>query len=386
MSRRLWLVLLGPPLMVAAAVPGLSGRLALPAGGTSPLPDRPIAACGPALPGGTGATANSAPAARPGAWWRTEPNLGPGGAIDGWTLRTGAPGIRPGIVDLPAASTVTGPVGGRVVVASEGSGGAARSTIRVVDVVRACSTDIPVTGRIVRRAIADPGGDGVLAHLIEPGTRRDLGVWQIAPDGRIGRRVLEPLPEPLREAAGMDVVWVTDLRLQAETRRLAVQSCHPDACVTRIVDLATGEVDILAGEGQGPIIGISGTNLVTWAACHGLPCPVLAWERGGGSPRTLAAEASGAALTGDARRLVAIRSGTSGARELAAIDVRTGLSRLLGVPGKDAWPLAGGAGAIAGLEVTGEAAAIGVSGRVPVPLDLDDPSATVTPPDQEVQP
>ena len=198
-----------------------------------------------------------------------------------------------------------------------------------------------------------PAETACIAHLLEPGSRRDLGVWRIALDGRIAERVLEPVSDATLAAAGIDRVWVTDLRLDAAGRRLAVQSCHPDACVTRIVDLATGDFGVLAGEGQGPIVGFSGGQLVTWAACHGLPCPVVAWDIAGGSDRTLALEASGAALSGDGRRLVITRSGAAGEGELVAIDVRSGGARSLGAGGVDDLPLSGAAGVAAGMEIVG---------------------------------
>ena len=383
MSRRRWIVLLGPPLLIAvAAVPVLSGRIPLRAGATPLLPPRLIAAC---LPAATSAP-DGGPVAVPGAWWQTEPSLDAAGSLGGWTLRVGAPGVRDAALALPAASTVTGPIAGRVVVASEADTGETGSVVRIVDAIQGCATEIDLEGRIARRAVADPTGDGVLAHLLEPGSRRDLGVWRIGADGRIAERVLEPLPDALREAAGMDRVWATDLRLDATGRQLAVQSCNPDACVTRIADLVTGDLAVLAAEGQGSIVGFSDQQLVTWAACHGLPCPVLAWSFIDGSNRTLALDATGAALTADGRQVVVVRAGRGNDRELAAIDVRSGAARSLGPGGADAVPLSGGAGAVAGLEIAGAGVAIGNAGRVPVLLPLDGSAAVSTSPDREVLP
>ncbi len=384
MSRRRWIALLGPPLLVAAvAVPGLAGGLAVRVGATSPVPPRAIAPC-PSPVQSAGQHENPAV---PGAWWRTEPTLDAAGALVGWTLRVGAPGVRAATLAIPAASTVTGPSGGRVVVASEDAPrapGAAGSTARIIDVTSGCALEIHLRDRVARRAVADPSGAGVLAHLLDPDTRRDLGVWRIDADGRIAERLVEPLPDGLRAAAGMDRVWTTDLRLDAAGRRLAVQSCHPDACVTRVTDLGSGDVAVLLGDGHGAVVGFAGRELITWAACHGLPCPVVAWDMVGASLRTVASEVSGAALAADGRHLVVLRREPGGGRELMAIDLSTGSHRSLGTADSDALPLSGGAGMIAGLEVDGAAVAIFQSGRVPVLLSLED--AVLASPVREVLP
>ena len=382
MSGRRWIVLLGPPLLVAATLPGLAVGTALnPGAMPSPQPGS-IAACSagpsPAERGDAGAV--------PGTWWRTEPALDAAGTLESWALLVGAPGTPTGELSIPVASTVTGPVAGRVVVTSEGTADEGGSTVRIVDVVGGCADEIRVVDRIARRAVADPGGNGLLVHLLEPDTRRDLGVWRIALDGRIEGRVLEPVPDATLAAAGMDRVWATDLRLDPAGRRLAVQSCHPDACLTRIVDLARGDAIVLARGSQGPIVGFSGRQLVTWAACHGLPCPVVGWDLAGRSDRILSAGATGAALSGDGQQLVVERPGATGAREFAAIDLRSGSIRGLGAGGVDVLPLSGGAGMDAGLEVLGNSVAIGRAGRVPTLLDLGNAAASFALPEREVQP
>lgn len=386
MSRRRWIVLLGPPLLIAVAtVPGLARGFEMHAGATALLPTRSITACPPVAASAPGAPSGQM-AAVPGAWWRIEPSLDSAGSLEGWTLQVGGPGARTSELSLSPASTVTGPVDGRVVVASEEAQGGDGSAVRIVDAVRGCATLIPIMERVARRAVADPVDDGVLVHLLEPGTRRDLGVWRMSLDGRTEERVLEPTADVTLAAAGIDRVWATDLRVDGTGRRLAVQSCHPDACVTRIVDLATGDVAVLARAGQGPIVGFSGRQLVTWAACHGLPCPVLAWDMAGGSARTLALEASGAALSGDGRHLVVVRPRESGGSELAALDLSSGMDRSLRADGADSFPLSGAASASAGMEVVGASVAIGHAGRIPTPWTLDDNNASFTPPDREVQP
>ena len=101
----------------------------------------------------------------------------------------------------------------------------------------------------------------------------------------------------------------------------------------------------------------------------------------------LALDASGAALSGDGRQLVVARAGAAEARELVAIDVRSGVGPLARAPpARDALPLSGAAGVTAGMEVVGADVAIGRAGRVPTPLALDDDAASFTLPDREVQP
>lgn len=381
MSRRRWIVLVGPPLLVAAAaLPALSGPVGVRVGATSLLPPRPIAACPHPAPSATGRAA-----AVPGAWWRTLPVLDGGGALAGWTLIVGAPGARDASLEIPASSTVTGPTAGRVVIASEDAANGPGSLVRIVDAGRGCEIGIGIRDRLARRAVADPAGPGVLAHLLEPGTRRDLGVWRIGLDGRIGERLVEPLPAALREAAGIDSVWTTDLRLDPTGGQLAVQSCDPDACATRVADLGGGDLSVLVRERHGAILGFAGHELVAWAECHGLPCPIVAWDVAGGSMRTVTADASGAALAADGRHLVVMRSGADGERELAAIDLMTGSARSLRRAGVDALPLSGGAGMVAGLETVGASVAIGHAGRIPVDLDLEHDAAP-NPPDREVLP
>ena len=383
MSRRRWIVLLGPPILAAAlAAPGLARESASPPGALAPLPARSIASCRPAHAG----PLDGPLAPVPGTWWRTEPLLDGDGSLDGWTLQVGGPGTPASELRIPAASTVTGPRDGLVVVASEGPADDRGSTVRIVDAATGCATEIHVPDGIARRAVADPSRAGVLVQLLEPGTRRDRGVWRIDTDGHIAGRVLEPLPDVMRTAAGMDRVWATDLRVDPDGERLAVQSCHPDACLTRVVDLASGEVEDFTGEDQGPLIGFAGRELVTWAACHGFPCPVVAWHSGGPPERILAVEASGAALSGDGRQLLVSRSGSDGARDLETVDVQTGAARAIGPGELDAVPLSGAAGMPAGMESPGASIAFGHAGRIPTPRALDDGAPDSLPPHREVQP
>ncbi|MBI2777381.1 MAG: hypothetical protein HYX57_09025 [Chloroflexi bacterium] len=360
MSRRRWLVLLGPPFLIAAAAaPLLSGRWEVRVGATSLAPARPIAACDAGV-------ASRAGGGLVGAWWRTSPQLDADGSLGGWQLEVGAAGTRRAVATLPAAATISGPRNGRVVVAIEGQ----PSLVRVVDPARGCAREVTVADRIVRRAVADPTGDGVLAHLLEPGTRRDLGVWRIGPDGGIGERVLEPLRDGVRDAAGIDRVWATDLVLDVEGGRLAVQSCDPEACLSRIVELVSGRVTTLAAHGQGPLVGFAGASMVTWAACSGFPCPVLAWDASRGEARVLAEGATGAALTSRGDVLVTQRIGADGGHLLDAMEIATGRDWQLPAA-FDGLPLNGSAGMTAGLETGDDAIGLADANGLPTALSVE---------------
>jgi hypothetical protein len=199
-------------------------------------------------------------------------------------------------------------------------------------------------------------------------------VWRVAADGRLGPRILVPLRGGLRTDGAVEQVWSTDLRLDTDGRRLAVQSCHPHGCLTRMVDLETGAVGTI-DEAHGPLIGWTADAIVGWAACHGRPCDVLAWSVAGGGvqpglARGIADAVSGAGLSGDGRQLV-VRREADGHGTLLSIDLRRGSTTDLGPLGADEVPLAGDAGADARIELGPRDAAIGAIGRIPVVVQLD---------------
>ncbi len=337
MTRSLWVVILGPPLILvlgAGAVTAV-GRAPRAPAGTLPIP-RPMTACAatPGDPAPDAAAAGRAAGAKPvGAWWRSTPVLDAAGSLTGWTLVAGTPGGRAAKLDLPAASSASGPNRGRVVVAvDEGSS----SSIHIVDAARGCEAVLDLGAVVARRAIADPAGDGFLVHLLARDSRADLGVWQVSPDGR-RTLLLVPLEDASRRAAGIDRVWATNLRTTRDGRRLAVQSCDPENCLTRIVERGSGRVTSLIGR-QGDLIDFSGDRLVTWAACHGAPCGLVAWSNDG-SAAVLADSAIGAAVAGDGAVVIAVREGAADANALA-IDVASRGVRELGPLARDLLPLA----------------------------------------------
>ncbi len=271
-----------------------------------------------------------------GAWWDQRPDMDAGGSLVGWTLTVGRPGQGPMAMSLPAASVVSGPDRGRIVAAvDDGS----TSAIRIIDAVARCSRAYPIDGVIVRRAILVPGEDAVLAHLLDRAARRDLGVWRVPLDGSPRTRLLGPPDPDLLARAGIDRVWATDLRLSADGSRLAVQSCDPDACVTRVLGLVTGTI-VTVDEPHGNLVGVTGTTLVTRAACAGVPCDIIAWDLVTGQSTIVQSSAAGAAISRDGRVVVVGRL-ADGSSVASVVDLRTTRHAALGGVEGGSFPLDG---------------------------------------------
>ena len=328
MSRSRWAVLLGPPLILALA----TGAGSAAAGRTIPWVGtvaglRAIGACpGAVLPPGHD-RGGGGPAS--GARWRAVPMLDAAGALAGWTLTVDDGGGRTAALDLPPASLVSGPDRGRVVAAVDDGG---RSTLRVLDAAAGCVRTIDLGEVVVRRAVADPGDSGYLVHLLARTDRADLGIWHVTADGR-SSRVLGPVDDGTLRAAGIGRVWATNLAVSPDGQRLAVQSCDPDACLTRLLDRVTGRLTTLARD-QGDLVGFAGERLVTMAACPGLPCGVASW-RADGAGRSIADEAVGAAVARDGTVVIAVQRGDGG-RDLVAVDAASGAHQALGNLADDA--------------------------------------------------
>lgn len=349
MSRRRWSLWLGPPVaLVAIAL--LFGRFqpGVEAGGR--VTPRPVGVCADAVP-----VLRGMHAAR-GTWWRLADRLDATGTLVGRTLFAGMGGATNLTLELGAESSASGPVGGMVVVTSDDG---RFSDVRLVSAVEGCSWLVHHGEDVARSAILDVQSGAVLAHFVTRETRDDKGVWRIVgmdPDATL-QRVLGPLP--LQPKLGP--IWATELRLSADGRKLAVQSCGEPGCVTRIasLDQAGAASELVGGPDQGSIIGLSGTALVTWAHCQGLPCAVQAWVPGVGKPRLLVDQAAGAALTLDGRTVLAVLDGTGRA---VRVDLAgTAKQRILGIAAGDV-PLGGGFGAYAGLEVGPDEIALAAPG------------------------
>jgi hypothetical protein len=281
----------------------------------------------------------------PGAFFRLRPSLDADGILAGQELVVGRGNVIAGSARLAAESAAGGPVGGVVtVVEDDGTG----SRVELVAAASGCVSVVHTSTSVVRRAIIDPVDGSLLLHLVDRGSRADLGIWRLGPGGGAPARIVEPLPPGLVTGP----VWATDLQLDAAGRFLAVQSCVDRSCVTRLVDLATPGTTpaLLRGRSQGPLIGFAGARVVTWAACDGYPCGVLSWDPVSGAATDLIADAVAAGLTADGRVLVAVTA-RQGADRAWGIDPMTGTVTALRGLVVGERPVLGGGLAVAGLEV-----------------------------------
>jgi hypothetical protein len=353
MSKRRWPVFAGPPLILIAAMVFVA-RPEPVAEAARPIAIKAITTCASAdaVLGG--------PETRPGSWWKSVERLDAAGMLLGRRLSIGADSGTTGGVDLPAESSASGPVGGLIVVtADDGS----RSTVRVLSAAAGCGIVIHETDAVVRTAILDRHDRSVIAHLVDRATRADLGTWRlaIAPAGTTEARLVAPPLGALAPTVG--TVWGTGLLLDTQGTHLAVQSCADLGCLTRIFDFGhSAEAPLVVqGVAEGPMLGFAGRTLVTWAACPGYPCAILAWDPATSRSRNLLSAASAAAMTADGRRLVAIDADATGSHTVV-LDPSSGhLSRLRGLAA-GLRPLATGANATVGLEVGANEVAIGTPG------------------------
>jgi hypothetical protein len=283
-------------------------------------------------------------AARPGAFFKTAPHLDAHGTLVGRRLFVGVAGQTTAAGELPAESSFSGPISGVVVTAADDG---SQSTVQLIATNGGCATTVLTSGSIVRRAIIDSVDGSLLLHLVARGSRADLGIWQLAKGATQPTRILEALPAAL----DFGIVWATDLRLDAAGRSLAVQSCQDRACLTRIVDLGAiaRPAIVLRGDRQGPMLGIAGDRLVTWAACDGFPCALLAWDAATAAPTQLIADAVAGGLTADGRLLVATLADV--ADHDVVIDLQTGILRTLHGLARGDRPIATGGIATAGIEL-----------------------------------
>lgn len=315
-SRLRRVVILGPPLVMVLAA--ASGFRSAPPARAGTMAEATVAAAPVAPCANTGPYQSAERSPDEGAWWNQRPDIDAGGSLVGWTLTVGRPGQGPMAMPLPAASVVSGPDRGRIVAAVEDG---STSSLRIIDAAARCSRTYPIDGVIVRRAILMPGEGAVLAHLLGRAARRDLGVWRIPLDGSPRTLLLGPPDPALLAGAGIDRVWATDLRLSADGSRLAVQSCDPDACVTRVLGLLTDAVATV-GEPHGSLVGITGTTLVARATCAGSPCDIVAWDLMTGRSTIVESSAAGAAISHDGR-IVVIRRLSDGSSVASVVDLRT---------------------------------------------------------------
>jgi hypothetical protein len=236
----------------------------------------PVGAARPDIPDcpASGTPADGSSAARVGAWWRLDPVLDAAGWLVGQELRVGRfDGDRRArlwrTLSLPPESFASGPTRGRVLVGSD-DGEASRLVI--VDLARGCLSIVAEVDDVVRRAVLAPDGTTAFEFRVRRGSREDLGVW---------RRDLGATNEahPLLGAPPADAAfgptWTTELVVDADGGRIAVESCGDGACRHRVLDLASGEVTLYSAPEAGQLVGLGSAAIYVRAACPGLPCPIL---------------------------------------------------------------------------------------------------------------
>ncbi len=312
MSLRRRIDALGPPLLAAAAVavivaPALAGPArSRMVGGFAPIraasASVALTACRPRAQAGTAEVAGP----RGTTWYRLDPILDAAGGLDGQRLVAGRVGHRGGIeLALSVESFASGPTGGRILV---GSDDGRRSTVRIVDMERRCATVVHEGRELIRRAVVDATGGGIVEFRLDRATRADLGVWSRPADGAKPTRLLEPLAPNDR----IGRVFATGLSWSADGRRLIAASCGEAACVTRILDRASGRVRTVDDPRIGEVIGLVGDELVAYGGCPGLPCEIVAIDLRTGRVRHVAE------LAGLARVSLAARVGVVAFEDYAA--------------------------------------------------------------------
>jgi hypothetical protein len=349
MSGRRWSLWLGPPIALVAVVL-LLGQLQprAEAGGRMTAP--PAGACAGPAPLG-----RAIQGAR-GTWWRLEDRLDGNGTLTGRMLFAGNGKTTTLGLALGAESMARGPVGGLIVVASDDG---RFSEVRLVSAVEGCSWLVHRTESVVRSALLDASNGTILAHLLQRETRADLGTWRVTgvdPDS-----TLQVVLGPLAPRVDLGPIWVTELRLDAKGRTLAVQSCAEPACVTRIVALDRPQAAPISIEGpdQGSIVGLANGRLFTWEHCPGMPCAIQAWEVGAGKHAALVQRAVGAALTPEGRYLVVVLDASGHAQR---IDLATKVGQRIRGIGPGELPLGTGIGSDAGTEVGSNELALAAPG------------------------
>jgi hypothetical protein len=294
MAEHRWLRAIGPGVIALGAVVAVGSS-------TQAARVRPSASL--ACDGGAGARVAASRETGPmtladlgtGAWMRLDPTLDRDGALVGQRLSMGIHERRAArVMTLPAESFAAGPFGRLLLV---GADDGAASRLFTIDVATGCTSSVAEENAVIRRATISPGGDAVYESRVDRATRADLGVWRRPLDGsEPASRLLDPLPVDDRFGR----TWTTEFTWSLEGDRLAVQSCGETACRTRVIEpVSAGRpVRLVADPALGPLVGLAGPRLISYAACRGLPCPLLSVDADSGDQVQLTDAAGLATLAG----------------------------------------------------------------------------------------
>jgi hypothetical protein len=295
-----WLRWIGPSIVALGAVALVTSA----AVGAAVRPWAPSACVGPPTDGGIGARAGTASAPRDmhgTPWFRLDPMLDAAGTLNGQRLIIGLDGERSSrTLDLPAEAFTAGPFGRLVLV---GSDDGTTSRLRAVDVAKGCAWALADERDVIRRATVDPAGTAIYEMRVDRATRADLGIWRRPIDGRdSARQVLGP--PSVDDRFGR--TFSTEFSWDPADRRLAVQSCGELACRIRVIAQGSDDTVALESPDLGPIIGLDGDIVVTYEACRGFPCRIVATDLRDRTRRILAPAAGLAVMiqTPDGSRVV----------------------------------------------------------------------------------
>src|SRR4029079_11916575 len=234
-------------------------------------------------------------------WYRLDPVLDRDGALAGQRLTIGLDGERTTrTLDLAREAFAAGPFGAVVLV---GSDDGTTSRVQAVDVASGCAWPIVDERDVIRRATIDAAGALIYEMRVDPATRADLGIWRRRIDGSQAPRQVLGTPPP-DDRFGR--TFSTDFTWDAANDRLAVQSCGELACRIRVIAPDGGPTVTLDDPKLGAILGLARHLAVTYAACRGLPCPIIATDLWTGDRRVLAPAAGSAVVipTAEGARLL----------------------------------------------------------------------------------
>lgn len=284
-----WLRWIGPGIVALGAV----GIVASTTVGAGPRAWAPRACVGP--PGERVAAARDGTPPTPDLsadpWFRLDPVAADDGSLRGERLVVGRFGdVLARSIDLPREAFAAGPFG-RIVLTGSDDGSSSR--LELLDVGAGCSWLVATERDVIRRATIDASGAVLYEMRVDRATRADLGIWRRRLDATVPA---EPVLGPIAPDPTFGVTFSTELTWDLAGERLAVQSCGEYACRTRLLDPNDGSVAMLAEPDLGLLVGVDEDTVVTYADCHGLPCPVVSTDIATGVRRVLADDAGAAML------------------------------------------------------------------------------------------
>lgn len=149
----------------------------------------------------------------------------------GWLSghRLSAPGLRP-VVTLGRHATLHGPFGHRWVYSDASAG---RTSLRVLDSTRGCIEAVLRSRGLVFAVTVDVTGAALYHDLVDPRTRRDLGIWKRTLGAPRAPELVTPgvAPDTFELVWGHRLSWSSDGALRSE-------ACGPAVCSMRVVDFA----------------------------------------------------------------------------------------------------------------------------------------------------